>query len=76
MESKSLKKKFFSRKNSQIVSLNEGLLEEDQEGQEGNDLGLKESSSAQFVRNEVAILKKLSHQYITRLYEVITDRDK
>lgn len=29
-----------------------------------------------FVRNEVAILKKMEHQYITKLHEVIVDNEK
>lgn len=28
-----------------------------------------------FVRNEVAILKKMHHQYITKLYDVIVDNE-
>lgn len=28
------------------------------------------------VRNEVAILKKMNHKYITKLYDVIIDNEK
>lgn len=28
-----------------------------------------------FVKNEVIILKKMNHQYITKLYEVIVDNE-
>ena len=32
--------------------------------------------ASMFVRNEVAILKKMEHQYITKLHEVIVDNEK
>lgn len=36
----------------------------------------KESLASLFVRNEIAILKKMSHQYITKLKDVIFDNEK
>jgi len=36
----------------------------------------KDEDANEFVNNEIAILKKINHQNITHLYEVIVDREK
>lgn len=41
-----------------------------------NQKKLKSSLADLFVRNEVAILKKMNHKYITKLYDVIVDNEK
>jgi calcium/calmodulin-dependent protein kinase kinase 2 len=75
MESKQIKKKFLLRKSSQMLD-KEGEGEGKDEEEEVYSIAKpKESLASMFVRNEVAILKKMNHQYITKLYDVIVDND-
>jgi hypothetical protein len=72
LESKQIKKKFLLRKSSQMID-SESEREEDEEVT--SMVRPRESLASLFVRNEVAILKKMSHQYITKLYDVIVDNE-
>ncbi len=60
------------RKGSQVVDSEEDK-DKDKEEEIASLARPKESLASLFVRNEVAILKKMDHQYITKLYDVIVD---
>jgi serine/threonine protein kinase len=67
LSSKKIKKRLLLKKSSQILDAPE---DEEEEG------GKPASLADLFMRNEVAILKKVSHQYITKLHDVIVDNPK